>query len=146
MKNSIVVTIPFSFKGEELAPSSVIDLDQFCEQGHPLTILHQHVATENKIGKYSYEYEVIESSSLIFSDATGLAIEFCKGGQFDLEAYKKYIEEIQIMSSLQSIALEVMGINNLEQHADLKEALLRAYRKGKPIEKQEPDVGALTLF
>lgn len=146
MKNSIVVTIPFSFKGEELAPSSIIDLDQFCEQGHSLTVLHHYVATENKIGQHSYEYEVIEASTLQFTDATGLAVNFCSNEKFDLDAYKQHAEELQIMSVLETIASEVMGVDDLEQHADLKEALMRAYRKGKPVEKQEPDFEALSLF
>lgn len=136
MKNSIVVTIPFSFKGEEFAPSSVINLDQFCEQGHKREALHQYVATKNKIDMYSYEYDVVESSTLQFSEPTGLATLFYKDGQFDLEAYKIHAEEVQLMMVLQDIALDVMGIADLEKHPDLKEALLRAYRKGSQVENK----------
>jgi hypothetical protein len=135
MKNAITVTIPFSFKGKEMAPSIVLDLDQFCRLEHSPNILHHHIATENKIDQYSYEYDVLECSPLYFSDATGLALGFCVDGSFDLNAYKQCLQEQKMHQSLQNIAFDIMGIEDLdlEQHTPLKQALSQAYNEGKTL-------------
>jgi hypothetical protein len=49
---------------------------------------------------------------------------------FDLEGYAAQRGESQMLDSLQSIALREMGIENLEQHPELKNALIHAYQLG----------------
>ena len=130
-KNTIKVTIPFSFKGVEHTPSSIIDLDALIQSDQLIHNTFHHVANDNKIDNYSYEYEVLESSRKIFSEPTGLATNFLKEGDFDLDGYKKYLAQENVVTILQSIASEVLNINNLDDQADIKSALIKAFEAGR---------------
>ena len=131
MKNTITITIPFSFKGKEFKPSSKINLDDFCQQNHDFNLLYHVVATENKIDNYSYEYEVLQASTLLFSDAEGVAESFLVDGVFDLEGFCNNIGEYRILGIVQKIAKDVLDIDNIEEHEQLKQALQQAYHAGK---------------
>ena len=131
MKNTIKLTIPFSFKGVDHTPSTVIDLDAFMSGDQNLQAIFQIVASENNIGNYSYEYEVLESSPKIYSDPTGVACDFLSGECFDFEGFKKYQTTAQALDILQEIAKNRLNIDDLEEHQMLKQALLEAYEAGK---------------
>lgn len=131
MKNTIKLTIPFSFKGVEHTPFSVIDLDAFVLGDQNLDTAYQIVANENKINNYSYEYEVLESSAKIFSDATGIAYDFLSENCFDLEGFKQAQSTAQAFTLLEDIAKNTLKIDNLEEHEMLKKALLEAYEAGR---------------
>ena len=131
MKNTIKLTIPFSFKGESHTPSSVIDLDMFLRGDQNPQAIFQIVANDNKIGNYSYEYEVLESSPKIYSDPKGIACDFLSGGAFDFEGFEKCQNIAKALNTLQDIAKNTMKIDNLEEHEMLKQALLEAYEAGR---------------
>ncbi len=131
MKNTIKLTIPFSFKGVDHTPSTVIDLDAFMSGDQNLQAIFQIVASENNIGNYSYEYEVLESSPKIYSDPTGVACDFLSGECFDFEGFKKYQTTAQALDILQEIAKNRLNIDDLEKDPVLKQALLEAYQAGK---------------
>lgn len=131
MKDTIKITIPFSFKGEDHSPSSIIDLDIFDQKKFtPETLAHM-VATENKIGNYSYEYEVLQSSEQYFSEATGLAKKYLDETHFNFIAYKIEINQLQALATLQQIAKDSLGINDLENHPDILLALQQALDAGR---------------
>jgi len=138
MKNSITVTIPFSFKGVEHQPTAVVDLDSYTRSQLNLNQFFHLVATENGIDVYSYEYEVLESSTLIFSRAMGLAKEFLNGNSFDLDAFSNKLTEINTLKKLQAIASETLDINKLAEHEKLQQALLQAYQAGFLSSHNEP--------
>jgi len=48
MKNRIIYSLPFSFKGETFAPRCTIDLDEHMELGS-IPCLYTHLANENRI-------------------------------------------------------------------------------------------------
>lgn len=131
MKNTIKVTISFSFKGVEYSPSSVIDLDAFILGDTNLDAIFQRVASDNKIDYYSYEYEVLESSPKVFSNPTGIAGDFLSDTTFDLEGFKQHQSNLEGLAILQKIVKDTMGIANLEENKALKSALLQAYNAGK---------------
>lgn len=131
MKNTIKVTIPFSFKGIEHSPSSIIDLDLFIQGGQTLDNAYQLIANENKIDNFSYEFEVLESSPKIFSDPTGLAVNFISETHFDLEGFKKQFVDSDTVKKLQAIAHKLLTIDDLDAHEDIKQALIEAYKAGK---------------
>ena len=131
MKNSITVTIPFSFKGKEHTPTTIIDLDAFVKSDQTLDFIFHQVATENNIGSYSYEYEVLESSTKIFSNATGLAVKFVTENNFDLDGFKQALKEGEFSQTLEEIALNHLQIEDLDKEEKLKQALVAAYQAGK---------------
>ena len=130
-KNSIRATIPFSFKGKIYEPSVVIDLDDYAESGKTLDSIHHLVATENDIDNYSYEYEVVESSPVLFSEPNGMAARFLVDNSFDYDAFSKAYQDKKMAEKLNKIAQEVLAIDDLESNQDLYQALLQAYELGK---------------
>jgi hypothetical protein len=128
MQNSVTVEIRFSFKGERYAPSAVIDLDSYLEKGQTIPAFFHLVASQNQIDVYSYQYEVMEMSQTVYSNATGLAAEFCQADHFDVQGFSEKWKEIKLLQQLSDIAREHLHIDDLEQHEEIKSALLAAYR------------------
>ncbi len=128
MKNSVTVEIRFSFKGESFAPSAVIDLDHYQEKGLPIPAFFHLVASQNQIDIYSYQYEVMEMGQTVYSNATGLAAEFCQPDHFDVQGFSEKWKELKLLQQLSDIARKHLRIDDLEQHAEIKSALLAAYR------------------
>ncbi len=133
MKNTIKITIPFSFKGEEYTPYAIIDLDDYIQSNDCLSHAFNIVVQKNNINQYSYEYEVLEASPRIFSKPTGIAADFLTNQNFDLDGFKKNQLEKATIEKLKIIASDVLNIDDLESHQDIKQALLRAYDKGKEL-------------
>ncbi len=131
IKNTIKITIPFSFKGVEHSPSSVIDLDIFSQGEQAIDNVFHLVANENKIDNYSYEYEMLESATVVFSEPTGIASEFMSDNFFDLDGFKKQQEQGDALQKLQAIARDVLNIDDIESNKEIKNALLKAYQAGK---------------
>ena len=133
MKNSIDAHIEFSFKGEDYAPFATIDLDTGFDVP---TSLHAILAQKNGIDTYSYLYEVMQQEEIRFDNAQGLAADFLTDGQFDLEAFVARRLELKTFDLLQLIASRVLGIDDLGQHPELKNALSQAYELGRQIPLQ----------
>lgn len=131
MKNSIDAHIEFSFKGETYTPFATIDLDSLLEQGGTLPDIHVLLAERNGIDTYSYLFEVMQEEEISFSNAQGLAADFLTDGSFDSEAFAARWQENGVISRLEAIATRELGIDRLEQHPQIREALLQAYRLGR---------------
>lgn len=134
MKNSIDVYVEFSFKGETHASAATIDLDYFMEQGESLPAMHRVLAEKNGIDTYSYLYEVMEQSDIRFHNPQGKAVDFLYEGFFDKAGYEEWWRDNRIVVLLQQIARRELGIDDLERHHELKNALVKAYRLGKQAE------------
>lgn len=130
-KNTVTATIPFSFKGQEYNPSSIIDLDSFTKQNENFDFLFHQVASKNNIDRFSYEYEVLESSPILFSKPTGIATKFLKDNYFDLTGFIKNRSELEVQEILKNIASEQLNIESLEENGATHSALLKAYQAGR---------------
>lgn len=130
MKNTITVSVQFDFKGESYQPTATIDLDQLMAQYGKLPDFHQWLGTVNGIDPYSYQYEVLESCELEFSEPSGIASAFLHEGRFDARGFQQQWFEQQQLRALQEIARRHLKVEDLEQQPQLKAALLEAYRLG----------------
>lgn len=131
MKNSIDAHVEFSFKGESYAPFATIILDELLEHHGTIPPLHAILAEKHGIDTYSYLYEVMEQAEIFFDNARGLATDFLINGKFDADAFVAQWQENRILVRLQAIALRELGLEDLEQHPALKNALFQAYLAGK---------------
>lgn len=131
MKNTIDVHVEFDFKGESYSPSATIDLDSFLESNRSFPLCHAILADENGIDTYSYLYEAMQQTEIQFDNAQGLAAEFLKDGIFDEAAFIAKWHANRAVQLLQPIVKRELGIDDLEQHAGLKNALIQAYELGK---------------
>lgn len=128
--NCIDAHIDFSFKGENYDLSSTLDLDAVLDKYPDLSSLHVVLAIEHGIDTYSYLFDVMLVEDIRFDNAQGMAAEFLSDGVFDIDGFIAKRSKSQALIDLCVIAAQEMGIEDLEQHPQLKNALLRAYQRG----------------
>jgi len=131
MSNKITASIDFYFKGKHFTPSTVLGLDDIMANHHTLPDLYPLLAKLHNIDAYSYEYEIMLTEDIIFSDAEGLAVEFVKNNQFDHIAFKQRWNEVEMLTELAPLIKQHLDIEDLSQHTPLKNVLLAAYQLGK---------------
>jgi hypothetical protein len=131
MSDSIDAHIDFSFKGETYSLFATIALDGFLDPHAEPPSLHAILAARNGIDTYSYQYEVMLQEDIRFDNAQGQAADFYAGGEFDLQSYVASRQSSKVIAQLGQLALRELGIADLEQHPELKTALLHAYELGR---------------
>ena len=130
MSNSIRVSLVFSFKGETLSPSAVLDLDALASL-ETAPDFHSLLARQAGIDTYSYAFEVMQQAELHFSEASGLAVAYLHDDRFDFTGFAAAYRQSGPSYHLQEIASRVLAIDNLDDHPEIREALLQAYQLGQ---------------
>ena len=131
MKNSIVISVEFFFKGQKLSPSMELDLDAHIQAKRSIDSLYPLLARNNNIDLYSYEYEMLQAEDLAFSEAKGLAESFFDNGAFDIDAFEQALHDENIIKEVSHIATTLLSVDDLESQPVLKTALIEAYKLGQ---------------
>lgn len=131
MKNSILVSIEFYFKGKKYSPSLTLDLDVYMATRGAEEAIYQLLANSNGIDLYSYEYEMMQAEKLVFSQATGLATDFLEDSVFNFAGFSLALDDEGIVEMLSKIASEHLSVNDLSAQPALEAALLAAYKLGQ---------------
>jgi len=126
--NTIRARLAFSFKAEAYELDATIDLDRHVGEEPNFHLL---LARTGGIDPYSYLYEVMESHEIVFSEATGVALQSCHDGCFDWSRFERDWREEQDLQVVREIAERTLGVRDLDGRSDLKAALLAAYRAGR---------------
>ena len=129
LRNTIRARLEFSFKGEDIALESIIDLDRCDDEAAPN--FHQWLARAGNFDPYSYQYEVLESEAITFDQPTGLAVACCEDGHFDWPAFVALRQDAHDLEVVRAVARQTLGCDDLDADAQLKAALLAAYRAGR---------------
>lgn len=120
-----------SFKGQDYDLDTVINLDTLSVDADEAPDFHRLLAQAAGIDTYSYLYEVMEAHDIEFSEPTGIAALCCEEGRFDWGRFRQLQREEGEIRILRVIAAQTLGVGDLDQHPDLKAALLAAYRAGQ---------------
>lgn len=131
MKNIVTATIHFSFKGKKHAPSITIELDKHLQSSGKLPELYSFIAKENNLDLYSYEYEMMQSAEISFSDAEGIIANFIVDERLNTEEFISAWQKSHQLEKLLEITELHMNITDFRQHQELKQAMLAAYQLGK---------------
>lgn len=131
MSNTLTACIEFSFKGEDFRYVAPLDLDALLLQYDQFPAIAPLLAKIHHVDTYSYLYEVMEESDVMFSDAQGIAAEFVHHGEFDAQGFAAQWAELKVLIPLQKIAQQTLGIADLKAHPDLLSALKLAYQQGQ---------------
>lgn len=131
MKNSIVISAEFFFKGQKLSPSVEIDLDEHVRAKRSIESLYPILAKSNDIDLYSYEYEMLQAEDLAFSEARGLAASFLNEGIFDIDAFELALHDEKVITAVSEIARTILSVDDLDSQPVLKTALIEAYKLGQ---------------
>lgn len=129
--NTVRARLAFSFRAEDHDLDTRIDLDACAAEAGEAPDFHLLLARQAGIDPYSYLYEVLESHDIAFSEAAGLAALCCRDGRFDWAEFERLRKEERDMEVVREIAERMLGVGDLDARADLKAALLAAYRAGK---------------
>jgi len=138
MSNLVKASVVFCYKGETLSPSITIELDEYLQVSNTLPDLYPIIAKANNHDLYSYEFEMMQAQSIVFSEATGLVAEFITDGVLDIEAFVEEWNDRQCLNALAKIAADVLSVDDLEKNLELKQALLDAYKLGQAACVNEP--------
>ena len=128
MHNTILASIEFYFKGIRHDLSAVIDMDACMRHDESIQHIYHTLASENGIGLYSHELDVMIMEDIKFSDPTGLVADFFKEGELDIDGFCAAWEQQKVVNNLQPIAKKHLGIDDLNEHPDVKAALIEAFR------------------
>lgn len=129
--NTLRARLAFSFKGETRELDTTLDLDRCNVKAGEAPNFHLLLAKAAGIDPYSYLYDALESHEIEFSGATGVAALCCHDGAFDWPAFERLRREEFDLRVIREIAARMLGVGDLDARADLKAALLAAYRAGK---------------
>lgn len=129
--NTLRARLTFSFKGDTHDLDTAIDLDACVAEEGETPNFHLILARAAGIDTYSYLYEVLESHDIEFIEPEGLAVACCREGRFDWFAFLALREEARELAVVAPLAETFLGVTDLDNRADLKAALLAAYRAGK---------------
>ncbi len=131
MADRITLSIRYSFKGETREPSLTVDLDAAMRRNGRLPDFVPALASANQIDHYSYEYEVLPHGDIVWHDAEGLAADCLRDGHFDPACFEQRWRERERLEALRAIAREHLGIDDLDAHESLRNALLAAWNRGR---------------
>ncbi len=138
MSNLVKVSVVFCYKGETLSPSITIELDEYLQVSETLPDLYPIIAKANNHDLYSYEFEMMQAQSIVFSEASGMVAEFIKDDRLDIEAFVRAWKDQQCLDALEKIADDVLSVDDLGSNPELKQALLEAYKLGRASCVSEP--------
>lgn len=130
MRNSIIISVEFDFKGQHFAPKTKLDLDKFMQGDQNLELCFFALADANGIGRYSYELDVMMSEQLLFSEPVGVVKHFFHQGQIDWQGFQQaWLQDFEFQK-LEAIANNIFNVENLSEHPKLAIALQMAYEAG----------------
>ena len=104
MSNLAKDNVVFCYKGETLSLSITIELDEYLEVSNTLPDLYPVIAKANNHDLYSYEFEMMQAQTIVFSEAPGMVADFITDGLLDMDAFVQAWKNLQCLDTLGEIA------------------------------------------
>jgi len=144
MNNSITISVEFDYKGVHFSPSLKLDLEKETIKTESMDYLYALLARHNKIDLYSYEYEIMQASPIIFSEPNGIIEAYVKDGKLDFDGFTMARERADIIENIQVLLdtnpdLKMLN-DRLEETPELIDLFINIYRLG-----QDKVIGNTTL-
>jgi len=131
MKNTIVASLQFDFRGNSFNPVISVDLDVLMQRQGELNDLYDMLAVSIGLDAYRHEYDVMVMQEIIFSEPFGLVSDFVTAGKLNFDAFIEAWKKQKALKAIQPIARKYLDISDLDQHPDIRSALLESYLSGK---------------
>ncbi len=132
--NTLRAHLAFSFKGEDYALETTVDLDHCLAQSSEVPSFHHLLARVGNIDTYSYLFEVFESYDIEFDQPSGLAVAYCTEGAFDWYGFVQHLRNQGDLEAVRVLAAQTLDMHEFDARPELRAALLAAYRAGKKTE------------
>ncbi len=130
MDNFVTASVEFYFKGEKIFASIELDLNTHTLQSDALPHIYLKLAQSVSIGIHSYEFEMMQAETILFSNAKGMVADHVTDGRLDINAFFCARQQHCSIEKLSLIAKNNMAIEDLATQPGLKQALLDAYQLG----------------
>ncbi len=101
--------------------------------GSELVTIYPRLAADIDIDIYSYAYEIMQAGEPVYLEPSGLAKKHLIESKFDYQAFCDDWFYHKNLLSIQKIAKSHLGVTDLEQQPDLRDALMEALEAGKKI-------------
>ena len=123
-ENSITANVSFDYKAKNYQISANLDACMLANtnQEQVFDMIYLQLAKQNNIDTYSYEFEILQSSEIVFSNAKGFIKECLNDGILDISK----VRTAYIMYELKQISNK----HGLEFCDKLQNALQDAYKLG----------------
>ncbi len=129
-EQSVTASLQFDFRGETFRPSIRVDIDRMMQREGDISTLYDMLAASIGMDRYRHEYDVMILEPIRFSDPVGLIANFIHDGALDFDAFADAWQQQRVLGLLRPIAAARFGIEDLDQHPALRDALLESYRAG----------------
>jgi len=137
-KNTAIASLQFDFRGQTFRPTIKVDMDALMQRQEDIHHLYDRLAASIGLDAYRHEYDVMVLETICFSEPSGLVGNFITDGCLDFDAFAEAWLQQQVLNTLQPIARKHLGIENLEHHPDLRNALIESYHAGHNANKRTP--------
>ncbi len=131
LQASVTASLSFDFRGQQFTPSIRVGLHTMMVKQQTIHHLYDLLGASIGLDAYRHEYDVMVMEEITFSQADGLAADFVHDGQLEFDAFNEAWQQQYILTVIQPIAEKHLGIEDLNQHRDLKQALTESYRAGQ---------------
>ncbi len=136
-KSSITASLQFDFRGQTFKPSITVDLDALMQRQGDLNDLHDMLASSIGLDPYRHEYDVMLMHEITFSEPSGLVTDFFMDGRLNFDGFAEAWQKQKALRALEPIARKHLGIIDLDQHPDIRNALLESYRSGQMAHRRD---------
>lgn len=135
MNNTIQATatasLSFDFRGQRFTPSIHIDLHAMMVKQQPINHLYDLLGASIGLDAYRHEYDVMVMHEIIFSEPTGMVSAFIIDGKLDSDAFVEAWYKQRVRNAVQPIARKYLNIVDLDQHPDIRNALIECFTLGQ---------------
>jgi len=135
MNNTIQATatasLSFDFRGQRFNPSIRADLHTMMVKQQDISHLYDLLGVSIGLDAYRHEYDVMVMHEITFSEPTGLVSAFIHNGRLDFGAFSAAWQQQRVHNAVQPIARKHLNIVDLNQHPDIRNALIECYHSGR---------------
>lgn len=125
--NTITAEVSFDYQGKHYHLTSIINIDKIINHENIFQSIYLQLAKENNIGLYSYQLEIMMDQEIVFSNPSKTIKPYFNNNELDIQKLKLEYKTIP-MDKLNDIAKEILNIDDLSKHIDIKNALIKAYQ------------------
>jgi len=142
MNNTIqaeaTASLSFDFRGQGFTPSIRIDLHAMMIKQQPINHLYNLLGASIGLDAYRHEYDVMIMHDITFSKPTGLVSAYIIDGALDFDAFVEAWHQQRVRNAVQPIARKHLDIIDLDQHPDIRNALIECFTLGRQHKDSKP--------
>ena len=128
--STVTASLHFDYQGRRFSPSISVNLHRLMIRQQGLSHIYDLLGASIGLDAYRHEYDVMVMHDITFSDPTGLACAYVSDGQLDFDAFAEAWKKQRALNAIQPVAQKQLNISDLDQHPDIRNALVECFNLG----------------